>query len=476
MGMLLDKINQSLRRDNWQAFIRQMWLPIIFAVSLGIASCMITIASLHQDLHLSLKNLATAIAFFGAGFVVSTLLQLTKQGIVLQRKDKHLAAKIILHTGCYLLLLIDIIYLFNHTISTAGTIAHCVVFGSIVVGVFVLPMLYHNDDKHLARFVMDMGTNFLLFGFAYLVIRVALSFLFIGVTELFNIDIDLLGDSLVLEILFYIFILIGTPTMATICLLLVPNPHKEGMVSDFTKKVSKLLGKYIFLPVFALYIVVLYAYILKIVFIWELPNGTVSWITTIMMMMLLAIVLLLYPTLYDTTQEQSRFWKSVKRILPYLALPALILMTVGIARRINDYGWTIARAYALIGNIWFYLVCGMLILASYKEKKVLTQIILSFCIIALLSSVIPGINVAQSTQRILTRQVEQLIANAPEPFPDKQLTGEELIEWLDQQDETTARAIYSKIEYLYRTYDNESIERWCSDFTYCYRYSLSAEE
>ncbi len=478
MRTLSERIRQALQRDYWRAYMQQMWLPIVFAAGLGLTICLEMANFPHPNLNMNRDGLIVAKLFFLVGYALSTLLQLTKVAIIWNERDKALPLKIVLHVVCYVILLVDIVWIWHHPLSIVGKIAHGVMYGSLTIGFFVLPMLSHLDDKHIPRFFVDTCTTYSLFAIVFYMVIVALGFLAFGIGALFGTNFSAI-PTVVLEIFLYPLILIGTLGAAIVVLLLLPSPHKEGMVSTVMNKVSLLMGKYIFVPIFALYMLVLYAYILKVIFMWELPNGSVTWMTTIMMVALLSIVFLLYPILYGKSQDNespSRFWLIVRRVLPCLVLPVLVLMSIGIARRVSDYGWTIARVYVLLANVWFYLVCGMLIVASYKEKKVLSQIIVSFCLIALLSSVIPSVNIAQSTQRVLHRQVETLISNAPIPFPAQPLTSEELSDWLDKQDEATANAIYSKLKYLDDTYGRESVEAWCGDVSYSYVYSPSIQE
>ena len=56
-------------------------------------------------------------------------------------------------------------------------------------------------------------------------------------------------------------------------------------------------------------------------------------------------------------EKQSAINEWIARWLPALVLPLLVLMTVGIIRRFNDYGVTINRLYLITLNIWCYIVC-----------------------------------------------------------------------------------------------------------------------
>ena len=89
-----------------------------------------------------------------------------------------------------------------------------------------------------------------------------------------------------------------------------------------------------------------------------------------------------------------RFEQRVARGLPIAILPLLVLMTIGIARRFNDYGITLNRLYLLTLNIWFYIVCiGLFVLRARRIQ----WIAVSFAGIFLLTSVLP-VNYARLTQ------------------------------------------------------------------------------
>ena len=83
--------------------------------------------------------------------------------------------------------------------------------------------------------------------------------------------------------------------------------------------------------------------------------------------------------------------------LPIAILPLLVLMTIGIARRFNDYGITLNRLYLLTLNIWFYIVCiGLFVLRARRIQ----WIAVSFAGIFLLTSVLP-VNYARLTHRYM---------------------------------------------------------------------------
>lgn len=72
--------------------------------------------------------------------------------------------------------------------------------------------------------------------------------------------------------------------------------------------------------------------------------------------------------------------------MPLLMMPLLILMSIGICRRISDYGITASRLYLATINVWFYVVC--IIMLKTKVRRI-HWIPISFCVIFALASVLP---------------------------------------------------------------------------------------
>ena len=80
----------------------------------------------------------------------------------------------------------------------------------------------------------------------------------------------------------------------------------------------------------------------RILVSWELPTGWVSWLIVALMTVCIAIQFGLYPA---RLENNKRFDNWIARWMPVLILPLLLLMTIGIVRRFNDYGITVNRLY-----------------------------------------------------------------------------------------------------------------------------------
>ena len=139
---------------------------------------------------------------------------------------------------------------------------------------------------------------------------------------------------------------------------------------------------------------------------WTLPVGWVSVPVSILVIGVILLITLLYPARMQETP--NKFDKLCCRWMPLLILPLLVLMTVGIAKRLNDYGITYMRLYLLLFNLWCYGICVYFIFTRSQKIK---AILLSFSILFVLSSVGPW-NFVNVTQRVLANQVRGIIENS----------------------------------------------------------------
>ncbi len=382
-----------------------------------------------------------AIYYLTAGFLLSLMLSLWAEEYHNKRVVWTVTAI------AHILLLIDAIYLWNldsSRYSMALFIARAAVYVALILGILFLPFYQAKSDVKSWNFTRRMIIAMVL---AYLVGGVmtgGIELLLLGIQSLFDIHIE---DKLyaIVSILFALLL----------PLLLVLSRVPEGeRKHDETILVSRFLTgttRYLFIPLVVCYMVVLYLYLARIVFSWELPNGTITWLVTIMMFGIIAIEFLLYPTM--RSEDSKPFERWVVRWFPILALPLVILMTVGIVRRLGDYGITVNRLYVLTLNLWFYAVCiGLFVL---KARRI-HWIPLSFGAILLLTSAQP-MNYCEIVRSHLRQQVSNVVAQyKPEHLPMNQ---QEFDSWMKTLPEDVQTATQSRLKYL-DSYYNKETETW----------------
>lgn len=285
------------------------------------------------------------------------------------------------------LLLIDAIVLWHlkdKDFDEALFIAHGAVIFAMALAAIFLPFYKESDDIQSWNFsrsiifwvaisaaisvAMYIGTAILISGCNFLFFR--------NFDRAFRTDFNKLYPIFAV---FYFCLL----AMA-IFLSHVPKGAKKHDSTIVDSRFVNRVARYLFLPLVLCYMVVLYLYLAKIIFTWELPRGTVSWLVSAMMVIILIIEVLVYPAMQSS--EERPFERRMVRWLPILALPLVMLMTIGIIRRFSDYGLTSHRLYIATLNVWFYLVCIGLYLTRARR---IHWIPLSFAFILLITSAQP---------------------------------------------------------------------------------------
>lgn len=230
----------------------------------------------------------------------------------------------------------------------------------------------------------------------------------------------------------------------------IPNKNKIYDEAPDYGKFLKILGLYVFLPVLVIYIIILYFYLLKIVFLWELPNG---WVTTLVSVLALGGFLtkyLLFPL------SDNRIVRFLNNYFALIILPLIVLMSVGLGRRISDYGLSINRIYVLIFNVWLYGVCIYLFISKSKHLR---WVVISFATVLFVSSIGPW-SVFAVTKRVIERDLTALLTE------NKLLVDGKIVDNKDNKIKLTndvSTAIYDKVFYYISNYDIQSWKSYFND-------------
>jgi hypothetical protein len=161
-----------------------------------------------------------------------------------------------------------------------------------------------------------------------------------------------------------------------------------GVPKDFTAleesqgypKGLQLFSQYVLIPLVTLYIGILLAYTIKILFQWELPKGWVAYLVLAASLFGILSLLLVYPF----SQQKEHLWIKVYSRWYYFALlPLVILMGIGISRRVWDYGLTQNRYLVIVLTVW---LMAMALYFSFSHLKNIKIIPLSLCLVSIFSA------------------------------------------------------------------------------------------
>ena len=310
------------------------------------------------------------------------------------------------------------------------------------VAVFALPFIKRGNDLSCVNFMLKMMWAAVLAFIISMALCLATELLLQSLHYLFNIYVS---DKATFDIIYLSFCLLAP------VLLLILIPKRENKFDSHDWLQNKFTGgvvHWLFIPLLSAYLITLYIYAFKILFSLQLPTGWVSWLVSALMLIMVVIVTLLYPA--QTTPYGKRFDRAVLRYLSLLVLPLLVLMSIGIGRRLSDYGITISRLYLLVFNVWCYAVC--IILYIIKSRRVI-WIPVSFGVIFLLISVGP-MNITSVTKKTLLKEVKALTDKlGVKTYP---ITKRDYATLMMNADSVTVMKIDDKLEYLRKMFDKES--------------------
>ena len=246
------------------------------------------------------------------------------------------------------------------------------------------------NRKVISRFFTSAFFGFTLFG--------GLSLALLAIHFLFNIKID---DFRYGQLFFIFFFLFGVWYFVAG----IPKKEEFTVEEENYPKGLKLFTQYVLIPLVAVYFIILYAYAIRILVLWELPQGWVSYLV----LALSGVGILSFLFIWPLRDNQNNAWIKIYFRYFFIALaPLSVLLYVAILRRIGDYGITPNRYYVFISSVW---VGCMIFYFIFSNKKNIKLIPASLAIIAFLSGFGPWGAHAVSEKSQMNRLDEILLEN-----------------------------------------------------------------
>ena len=317
--------------------------------------------------------------------------------------------------------------------------------GSISVLVFIACFInsFYKDrnDVPLVNFTLRMVVVLAATGIVTLIFMLAIFLIMTALDALFKINVT--------NYAYFMAAVISWALLFPAMLLqFVPEGQAKHDYSTNLGKFVRGVTKWLVLPVTAAYLAILYVYAIKILVKWTLPNGWVAIPVSVSFALCLLLLFLLYPEAYS--ENEKPLMRAVRRWIPVAVLPLLALMSVGIFKRIGDYGATIERLYLLAFNLWCYGICLGLI---FSRGKRFWWIPASFALVFLLTSVGPW-NFTSTTRRIIQKDARNIMmANGITKFPADSSTFSSM---MSKADSATTERLIDKLTYLQWNYSKDT--------------------
>lgn len=224
----------------------------------------------------------------------------------------------------------------------------------LVVGTsFVAKFNYHKDyvvyvAKILRAFIISNIYSFIVF--------IGISSIVFALDSLFKFDF---GSLVYLRIGIFSFILFNVITFFQ------DFPKVRDSFTDYKyPKPFRILLVYIITPLVIIYTLILLAYFIKILALWQIPNNLI--VNLVIWFAAFSVVYLFFLSRVDSIG----FINKLKIIFPISLFPLLGMMFFAIYLRISEYGLTENRYIVIAGGLWVFL--SLIYYIFYRENSNIT--------------------------------------------------------------------------------------------------------
>ena len=215
-----------------------------------------------------------------------------------------------------------------------GLLTHLVVAFLPFIGNFKINAFWqYNKSLFIRAFTTVLYTGVLFAG---------ISGAILAITQLFDVDF---GS----KIYAYLWYIMALPMSVIIFCAGVPTDINELESSTDLPKGLRIFVQFILIPLVVLYLLILYAYMGKIIVQWSLPQGWVTILIMVFSVLGMLAMLLVHPYQH---QKENGWVKWYTKGYYVALLPLLILQYVAIFTRIGDYGFTAPRWAVLAITVW----------------------------------------------------------------------------------------------------------------------------
>lgn len=167
----------------------------------------------------------------------------------------------------------------------------------------------------------------------------------------------------------------------------------------------KIFTQYVLLPIVVIYVVILYLYLFKIMFQWNLPMGWVSYLVIGFSTAGIFSLLLIFP-LVDS--KEIKWVRIFSRVFFVSLIPQILLLFLAISKRTSEYGITERRYYVFVLAGWLTITTLYYVISNFRNIKFIP---ITLFLIAVFTSYGPWSSFDMSLNSQLNRLEEILKKN-----------------------------------------------------------------
>lgn len=322
--------------------------------------------------------------------IVLTLIYGAIVALVIRNIIERFSQKIKSPNLLYLLIPILMVFVYLVVLNDMGLesqiLKYCILCLLSGLLFFIIPFIDRKEDSDYYSYKVIMSLIFT--GLCYVILTLGLIFTILSIAILFEITIN---EHVYVQIAIFILGFI----MPAIFLTDIPESALKR--KEYPELIMKLV-MYLIFPILSLYTVVLYAYFLKILL-------TLKWPTNVLGNLVIYYSLISIFVLYFTNNlEKENTWHNkFISIYPYTLILPMLMMLISFIIRINQYGFTEARYYALVCFLFV-----MITIFIIKTKNKVKYIPLTLSILLLISTFGPlsAFNISRISQ---TKRLENIL-------------------------------------------------------------------
>jgi len=316
-------------------------------------------------------------------------------------------------------------------------------FTGTILFAFVAPYIGHENELGYWNYCKTICLRIVTTGLYAVVLFAGLAIAFAALDNLFGVHVPpkRYGELWVFIIGIFStwFLLAGIPK----------DLERLDSMTEYPKGL-KIFSQYILFPLVLLYMVILYAYLGKILVAWDWPQGWVSRLILGFMATGFASLLLLHPI---KDRIENVWIKTASRWFYAVIIPLTVMLFLAVWQRISVYGFTEGRYLGVATVVWLCVVTPYFIFSRKKKIILLTA---SLCVAVCAASFGPWGMFAVSERSQVNRLTDILTSN-------QMLVDGRVQAAPDSLRIETVREISSILGYLSEVHGFDAIQPWFAE-------------
>lgn len=425
----LKKLITTMRRG-----VSRFPLPILASIVVTICLILAVDKGFDEDILIKISLIA------GLAFIASLLVEL-----LLEASHAHDVERILSNLGVLLAVGAYGYFFIPHDIDYARPpfwYSYSILIFCLHLGVALTPLRSTKDPERIWRFNLNLFLRFIFSSINAAILFAGLALALLSIDKLFDV-------GWYEEIYIDTWFLCAFTIHPLLCLGGIARVQELDTDQAFPKALHFSL-RFVGLPLTALYLLILYAYVGKIILQWNWPNGWVA-----LPIFILSVISLLAYVLSIPLATSERWASLFKKWLFRLLFPLSLVLIFALQIRLADYGMTINRHLGLTLGLWLF---GISLCMLLKPRLHVAWIPGTLLVMALLAIYGGPIGAFGWSERAQVQRIHELGTQLG-IYSDGRLVPS-----TEPKDSDTVKEFSSALRYLFTHFGQASLENELTDY------------